>query len=64
LFSDRVANAREANIFRINRIFDFIDFDTILSEEHSFIRKEARKAEIMVFDSISIDKIKGITYGN
>ena len=32
-------------------------------EEYSFNRKEARKAEIMVFDSISINKIKGITYG-
>ena len=64
LFSDKIANARESNIFKIDRIFDFIDFNTILSEEHSFIRKEARKAEIMVFNSISIDKIKGITYGN
>ena len=63
LFSDKVANSQEANIFRIDRILDFIDFDTILSEEYSFNRKEARKAEIMVFDSISINKIKGITYG-
>lgn len=64
LFCNEVANKNGANIFRIGDVIKYIDFDTILLPNHSWTRKEARKAEIMAYDKISTNLIKGITYGN
>jgi len=64
LVCDQVANKTGANLFQINKVLDFIDFDIILLKDHSFIRKEARKAEIMAYNEIPTNLIKGITYGN
>ncbi len=68
LFCDTVANSTNADIFRIDKILDKINLEILtnnkfLSGEEFNIRKNVRKAEIMVLDSISINKIKGITYG-
>lgn len=70
LFSNEVANKNGAQIFRIDKVLEKINFN-ILMDDNRFLlkeewelRKEVRKAEILVFNSISINKIKGITYGN
>ena len=68
LFCDKVANQNGAKIFDINSILENINFEILtdnktLSGEDWKIRKEIRKAEIMALDSISTNKIKGITYG-
>lgn len=68
LFCDKVANQNGAKIFDIENILENINFEILtdnrflLGEEWQ-IRKEIRKAEIIALDSISTDKIKGITYG-
>lgn len=67
-FCDTVANQNGANIFKIDSILENINFEILtnnrhLSSEEWKVRKEIRKAEIMAFDSISLNKIKGITYG-
>lgn len=69
LFCDGVANQSNAYIFKINNVFKYIDFKMLtlegyLSRDRWQERKEARKAELMVLNSINIEKIKGITYGN
>lgn len=69
LFCDKVANQNNVEIFALEYILEKINFEILtdnrfLSGEEWKLRKEIRKAEILVFDSISIDKIKGITYGN
>jgi len=63
IFCDKVANQRNPNIFKIEDILDFINFQTLVYEEDFWIRKESRKAEIMAYKKIKTDKIKGITYG-
>jgi len=63
LFSNMLANTYNAAIFRDDQLEALIDFDKILYEKDFFKKKEARKAEIMVFNSIQIDKIKGIHNG-
>lgn len=68
LFCDKVANQNGAEIFDIDEILEKINFEILtdnrfLSGEEWKIRKEIRKAEIMALDSISTNKIKGITYG-
>lgn len=63
-FCNEVANKNGAHIFKIYDVLKFIDFNTLLLPSHSYERKEARKAEIMAYDKISTNLIKGITYGN
>ena len=58
IFSNQVANCKNTELFTINKLFENIDF-TSLSNYNDFQKgKEARKAEIMVFDSININKIR------
>lgn len=64
LFCDKVANANGASLFGIDEVLQRIDFDKLLFEQDFDIRKEARKAEILVHNSIPTKYIKGITYGN
>lgn len=64
LFCNKVANQNDANLFRITSVLKYIDFNTMLFEKDFNMRKEARKAEIMAFDSINVNLIKRITYGN
>ena len=63
LFSDSIANRNNANIFKLDEIFNFIDFKTMLHSNDFYLKKEARKAEIMAYESISLNKILGVTYG-
>lgn len=63
LFCDKVANQNDANIFSLDKVEHNIDFETMIYSSDFQKRKEARKAEIMAYDSISINKIKGVTYG-
>lgn len=68
LFCDKVANQNQSDIFGIENVLEKINFEILtdnkfLSGEEWKIRKEIRKAEIMAFNSISVNKIKGITYG-
>lgn len=63
LFCDKVANKTNANLFDANGVMKFIDFDSLVYAKDFNTRKEARKAEILVHDSISTDKIKGIYNG-
>lgn len=63
IFCDEVANKNNSNLFRLENILDFINFDTMINEKDFWTRITARKAEIMAYDSININKIKGITYG-
>ena len=64
LFSDNVANRNNANIFKKDSLLENIDFNTLVYEKDFNRKKEARKAEIMVLNSINTDKILGVTYGN
>jgi hypothetical protein len=69
LFCDKVANQTNSNIFKINNISKYIDFDILtnnsyLSGDSWQERKETRKAEIMVYNKINTNLIKGITNGN
>ena len=63
LFSNMLANTYNAPIFKSDELERMIDFDKILYEKDFFTRKEARKAEIMLFDSIQVEQIKGIHNG-
>jgi hypothetical protein len=68
LFCDKVANKNGTEIFEIDEILEKINFDILtdnrfISGDEWNIRKEIRKAEIMALNSISANKIKGITYG-
>jgi len=63
LFCNKVANQTNANIFYIDDIMKFIDFNALVNSEDFDIRNQARKAEILVYNSISTDKIKGVYYG-
>jgi len=63
LFSDEVANKRGASIFDANDLESMIDFDSILYERDFWKRKEARKAEIMVANNITLDDIRGVSNG-
>lgn len=64
LFCDKVANANGASLFGIDKVLQRVDFDKLLFERDFDIRKEARKAEILVHNSIPTKFIKGVTYGN
>jgi hypothetical protein len=61
--SDKVANGRGAKICKVENIFNNIDFDTMLNGETFHERKEARKSEIIVKDSILTSKIIGVHNG-
>lgn len=64
IFCDSIANKNNADIFIIEEIFNKINFSTIVNNNVDFsIRKEARKAEIMIYNEIETNKILGITYG-
>jgi len=63
LFCDKVANQTNANIFGIDKITRYIDFDAMIYERDFNTKKEARKAEIMALNLINPNKIKGVTYG-
>ncbi len=63
LFSNMLANTRNAPIFKSDELEEMIDFNKILYEKDFYIRKEARKAEIMVFNAITTNQIKGIYNG-
>jgi len=63
LYCDKVANQTNSNIFKIENILDFIDFDKMINEKDFCKRVEVRKAEIMAYSSINLDKIKGVSYG-
>jgi hypothetical protein len=61
---DSVANGYDANIFNVHGITDFINLDAMVYSRDFNIRKEARKAEILVSNKITIDKIIGVHNGN
>jgi hypothetical protein len=63
LFSNMLANTYNASIFQSEDLERMINFDKILLKNHSYIRKEARKAEIMVSNQITIEQFKGIHNG-
>lgn len=63
LFCDKVANQTNAHIFRIDNVMQNIDFNTMIYGRDFYLKKEARKAEIMIYDSIHPNKILGVTYG-
>lgn len=68
LFCDKVANQNQSDIFGIENILEKINFEILtdnrfLSGDEWKLRKEIRKAEIMALNTITTDKIKGITYG-
>ncbi|MDQ7060873.1 MAG: DarT ssDNA thymidine ADP-ribosyltransferase family protein [Sulfurimonas sp.] len=63
LFSNILANTYNAKIFKSDELEEIINFDTILYEKDFYTRKEARKAEIMIFNSITTNQIKGIYNG-
>jgi len=63
LFCDKVANQTNSNIFTIEDLFEYIDFNTLVNEKDFWTRVEARKAEVMAYSSIDINKIKGIING-
>ena len=68
LFCNEVANKNNAKIFQLNDVLNIINLKLIanmsyISGDKWRERKEARKAEIMINDSININLIKGITYG-
>jgi hypothetical protein len=63
LFCDKVANDSTAKLFKIDKIKKKIDFDTMLFSLIFDEYKEARKAEILVLDHISSDKILGVYNG-
>ena len=63
LICDTLANGYNANIFDVNRISDFINLDAMVYSREFNIRKEARKAEILVSNKIKIDKIIGVHSG-
>jgi len=67
-FCDKVANQNGSNIFKIDDLLNNIDFEILLNNRHLSSdewqkRKNVRKAEIMALNSISLDSIKGISYG-
>lgn len=69
IFCDKVANQNGATIFNISNVLNKIDFelltnDSYLSKDQWFKRKEVRKAEIMALNSVQVNTIKGITYGD
>ncbi len=63
-FCDQVANTTGAHLFDINQILQYIDFDKMLNARDFNIRKEARKAEILAYNAIPTNYIKGVTHGN
>jgi len=63
LFSNMLANTYNAPIFSSKQLEKMIDFDAILYEKDFYTRKEARKAEIMIFNNINVNQIKGIHNG-
>jgi len=63
IVSNQIANAREAKIVDVDKIFNVIDFDKMLYSHDFNQRKEARKAEIMVYDFIPANKIIGVHNG-
>ena len=58
-FSDRVANTIGVELFSLKYIQKYINFDK-MSDQDFETKKEARKAEILIFDSIPADRIKDI----
>ena len=63
IFSDQVANASYAQRFDINSVEKMIDFDMMHTAYNTQSRRQARKAEIMVSNEITIDHILRIKYG-
>lgn len=63
LFCNQIANQNNAYLFSLPNIVDCIDFPTMLYSNDFYSRKEARKAEILVLESIEPNLIKGISYG-
>ena len=61
-FCPTVANKNNARPYSFDRIME-LDFDKMNHNDFN-IRKEARKAEILVKDNIEIKFIKGAYYGN
>jgi hypothetical protein len=55
-FSSMVANASNAPIFKLEDIQKYINFDKMFDDDFETM-KNARKAEILIHDSISPDKI-------
>jgi len=64
LFCDKVANDNTARLFKLNKVSQKIDLDTMINHPIFDEGKEARKAEILVFDRISPDKILGVYDGD
>jgi hypothetical protein len=60
IVSNRIANAHDVKIVGIDKIFDVINFNTMLYSRDFYKRNEARKAEIMVYDFIPSNKIIAI----
>ncbi len=60
--SDAVANSNYANIFDIRFATKYINFDAMFSKDF-LVRKDARKAEIMIPKYIDPSYIKGVYYG-
>ncbi len=63
LFCDRVANQTNSNLFKAESVSQNINFSDMFYGGTFEAKKEARKAEILIFDKIETNLIKGITYG-
>jgi len=63
LFCNKVANDNRAKLFKFDKIKKKINFDKMLFSPIFDEYKEARKAEILVLDHISPDKILGVFNG-
>ena len=61
--SDKVANRNGAKFFNVHNMDMAIDFDAMCYGQDFNMRKEARKAEILVFNEIETSKIIGVYNG-
>lgn len=63
-FCNQYANTTYARIFSISELEKQINFDAMFNSLYFEEQKEARKAEILVYNKITTDKIKRIHNGN
>ena len=70
LFSNQVANRKDAKIYDISDLEKYIDLDVLWGRtnwkdpEIQQRRKVAKYGEIMIKDQIEIEEIIGVSYGN
>ena len=63
LFCDKVANKTNSHLFGADTVSKHINFADMFYGKTFDEKKEAKKAEILVFDKIQTNMIKGVTYG-